>query len=135
MLNALRRPSRGEERPPPVAPLARALGTLRERRAAAPLLDHLESPATPAATRLALALALQELASAAELPRLRSRFDLLRRENSEPDQQAAVALARALLRLDGAAGHALVTRAAADPQTPAALRADLTALVAPGKKR
>jgi hypothetical protein len=46
-----------------------------------------------------------------------------------------VALARALLRLDGAAGHALVSRAAADPQTPAALRADLTALVAPGKKR
>jgi outer membrane protein assembly factor BamB len=135
MMEALRRPSRGEERPPPVAPLARALGALREHRAAASLLDHLESPATPAANRLALALALQELASAAELPRLRSRFEQLRRESSEPDQQAAVALARALLRLDGAAGHALVTRAAADPQTPAALRGELTALVAPGKKR
>jgi outer membrane protein assembly factor BamB len=119
-------------RPPPVGPLADALGALKETRAAPALLSHLFDPAdtTDAVRRAAAALA--EVATKAEVPELRNFFGLYRTTAEDENlAQAVVSVARALVRVGGADEKALVTRGAEDPLTVAVVRMQLAALVEP----
>jgi outer membrane protein assembly factor BamB len=119
-------------RPPPVGPLADALGAMKETRAAPALVSHLFDPAdtTDAVRRSAAALA--EVATKAEVPELRNFFGLYRTTAEDENlAQAVVSVARALVRAGGPEEKALVTKGAEDPLTVAVVRMQLAALVEP----
>jgi outer membrane protein assembly factor BamB len=119
-------------RPPPVGPLADALGAMKETRAAPALVSHLFDPAdtTDAVRRAAAALA--EVATKAEVPELRNFFGLYRTTAEDENlAQAVVSVARALVRAGGPEEKALVTKGAEDPLTVAVVRMQLAALVEP----
>jgi outer membrane protein assembly factor BamB len=120
------------ETPPPVGPLADALGALGERRAAPLLARHLNDPANSVDDVERAAEALEALATPAELPELRTFFALYRATADEVALvNAAVAAGSALFRIGGAEGRTLVERAIADPLTQPDVRAGLSKLVAP----
>ncbi|HEX5099271.1 MAG TPA: hypothetical protein VFV94_07210, partial [Polyangiaceae bacterium] len=120
------------ETPPPVAPLADALGALGESRAAPLLARHLNDPANTVEDVEHAARALEKLATSAELPELRTFFALYRATADEDALvSAAVSAATALVRVGGSEGRTLVERALADPLTQANVRAGLSKLVAP----
>jgi outer membrane protein assembly factor BamB len=135
MLEALRRHYdflKDVLRPPPVGPLADALGAMKETRAAPALVSHLFDPAdtTDAVRRVAAALA--EVATKAEVPELRNFFGLYRTTAEDENlAQAVVSVARALVRVGGPDEKVLVTRGAEDPLTVAVVRMQLAALVEP----
>lgn len=108
----------GELLPPPVGPLADALSAMKEKRAAPLLARHLNDPSTDSADVARAASALTTLATAAELPGLRTFFALYRATADEPSLVQAVGyVAAAIVRVGGAEGRALVERAARDPLT------------------
>jgi outer membrane protein assembly factor BamB len=135
MLEALRRHYdflKDVLRPPPVGPLADALGAMKESRAAPALVSHLFDPAdtTDAVRRVAAALA--EVATKAEVPDLRNFFGLYRTTAEDENlAQAVVSVARALVRAGGPDEKTLVTKGAEDPLTVAVVRMQLAALVEP----
>jgi outer membrane protein assembly factor BamB len=135
MLEALRRHYdflKDVLRPPPVGPLADALGAMKETRAAPALVSHLFDPAdtTDAVRRAAAALA--EVATKAEVPDLRNFFGLYRTTAEDENlAQAVVSVARALVRAGGPEEKALVAKGADDPLTVAVVRMQLAALVEP----
>jgi hypothetical protein len=78
------------------------------------------------------AQALGKLATAAEYEELRTFFALYRATADEPSLvNAVVAIGGALLRIGGAAGKAVVERAAQDPLTQSDVKRGLTALLTP----
>lgn len=117
-------------RPPPVGPLADALGAMGEARAAPLLAAHLNDPAdTPDDVERA-ARALVKLATPAEYPELKTFFSLYRSTaNQKPMIEAVIAVARALVRVGGPDGRALVEQAARDPLTQPDVREGLRAVV------
>jgi hypothetical protein len=107
-----------DEQAPPVGPLADALAGMGEKRAAPLLARHLQDPATSLSDVARAAKALEVLAGPAEVPALRTFFSLYRATADEPELFGAVlSVARALVRLGGADGRAIVERAANDPMT------------------
>jgi hypothetical protein len=107
-----------DEQAPPVGPLADALSAMGEKRAAPLLARHLQDPATSLEDLARAAKALEVLASAAEVPALRTFFSLYRATADEPELFGAVlSVARALVRVGGVEGRAVVERAANDPMT------------------
>jgi outer membrane protein assembly factor BamB len=120
------------ETPPPVGPLADALGALGERRAAPLLARHLNDPANSVDDVERAAQALETLATPAELSELRTFFALYRATADETALvNAAVSAGSALFRIGGSEGRTLVERAIADPLTQADVRTALSKLVAP----
>jgi outer membrane protein assembly factor BamB len=121
-------------RPPPVGPLADALGAMKETRAAPALVSHLFDPAdtTDAVRRVAASLA--AVATKAEIHDLRNFFGLYR-ATAEDDNlaQAVVSVARALVRVGGPDEKSLVAKGAEDPLTVAIVKAELGALVEPSR--
>jgi outer membrane protein assembly factor BamB len=117
-------------RPPPVGPLADALGAMGEARAAPLLASHLNDPAdTPDDVEHA-ARALDKLATPAEYPELKTFFSLYRSTaNQKPMVEAVIAVARALVRIGGEDGRSLVESAAHDPLTEPDVREGLQAIV------
>jgi hypothetical protein len=107
-----------DEQAPPVGPLADALAAMGEKRAAPLLARHLQDPATSLEDVARAAKALEVLASAEELPALRTFFALYRATADEPELFGAVlSVARALVRLGGGEGRGIVERASNDPMT------------------
>ncbi|HET9957917.1 MAG TPA: hypothetical protein VFQ61_25640 [Polyangiaceae bacterium] len=112
--------------PPPVGPLADALAAMNEKRAAPLLARHLSDPATELADLEHAAKALETLATAAELPSLKTFFALYRATADEaPLVAAVVSVARALVRVGGPEERALVERAQHDPLTQPDVARDL----------
>jgi outer membrane protein assembly factor BamB len=104
--------------PPPVGPLADALAAMGERRSAPLLAKHLNDPATAIEDVVRAAKALSVLATADELPALRTFFALYRATADDPPLiQAVVSVAEALVKIGGSDGRAIVQRAAKDPMT------------------
>lgn len=121
----------GEE-PPPVGPLADALAGLKDARGAAPLARHLNDPADSMDDVVRAARALEVLASSSEARPLSTFFALYRATaDDEGLVQAVLSVAKALLRVGGADGRALVERAVADPLTQPDVRSGLSKLIAP----
>lgn len=112
---------------PPLGPLADALGALGERRAAPLLAEQLNHPGHSASALARAAGALEHLASEAEYANLSVFFSLHRTIADQPERVEAVnAIGRALLRIGGERGHALVRRATKDPLTAPEVREELT---------
>lgn len=104
--------------PPPLGALADALAGAGETRAAPLLARHLNDPANDADDVRRAALALEKLATPAELDEVRTFFALYRATADEPELVSAViSAARVLARVGGQAERALVERAAEDPLT------------------
>jgi len=107
-----------DEEAPPVGPLADALAAMGETRAAPLLARHLNDPATSLDDLARTARALESLATPAEAQTLTTFFSLYRATADEPDVVGAVVhVAKALLRVGGASGRAVVQRAATDAMT------------------
>jgi outer membrane protein assembly factor BamB len=105
-------------RPPPVGPIAEALGAMNEKAAAPLLAAHLLDPADTDDDIMRAAAALAVIASPKEAPALRQFFAMYRACASGDDMAAALASAgQALLAVDGAAGRAQVEAAVHDPST------------------
>jgi len=118
--------------PPPVGPLADALGALRDARAAGPLARHLNDPANSTDDVVRAARALDVLASSAETKELSTFFALYHATADDPALVSAVlSVGSALVRVGGAEGRALVERAATDPLTQPEVQQGLAKLVAP----
>lgn len=118
--------------PPPVGPLATALAAMQETRAAPLLARHLNDPATELADVELTALALEKLATPAELSSLKTFFALYRATADEPALlQAALSVAKALIRVGGPDGKLIVESAAKDSLTRPELGPALTNLTAP----
>jgi outer membrane protein assembly factor BamB len=123
------------EQPPPVGPLADALGALRERRSAPLLARHLNDPANSIDDVSHAAVALETLATGAELGELKTFFALYRATADEPLLvRAVLSVGAALLRVGGPDGKSLVERASSDPLTQPEVRQGLGELVAPKPK-
>lgn len=115
---------------PPVGPLADALAAMGEKGAAPLLAAHLNDPADSSDDVKRAALALVKLATAAEMDDLKIFFALYRATAHEDELVAAVvAVAKAILRVGGKDGRALVESAAMDPMTVPSLRTPLSELV------
>lgn len=107
-----------DEQAPPVGPLADALAAMNETRAAPLLARHLQDPATSLEDVARAAKALEVLATPAELPALRTFFSLYRATADERELfDAVLSVARALVRIGGTEGRALLERAATDSMT------------------
>ncbi len=121
---------RGVLRPPPYGALADALAATHTTEAAAPLAARLNDPALSANAARRVAAALAELAGPAEYDELETFFSLNRCDDEGPPLAAAVVeTARALVRVGGPKGHALVTLALHDPLTAVAVRAGIIELL------
>lgn len=122
--------------PPPVGPLADALAAMKEQRAAAPLAHHLNDPSdTPDDIKRA-AKALETLASEEQFGDLKTFFALYRATASDDDIIAAVvSVAKAMLRVGGKEGQALVSEAAKDPLTNSEVQQALQELKPPSEKK
>jgi outer membrane protein assembly factor BamB len=118
--------------PPPLGPLADALAAMNEVSATPLLAKHLNDPANDMVDVERAAQALGKLATSAEYEELRTFFALYRATADEASLvSAVVAVAGALLRIGGAAGKAVVERAALDPLTQADIKRGLQALLKP----
>jgi len=103
---------------PPVGPLADALAAMRDERAAPLLAQHLNDPANSTLDVARAARALETLATPAEYDALKTFFALYRATADEAHLiQAVLSAARALLRVGGDDGHAVIERASRDPLT------------------
>jgi outer membrane protein assembly factor BamB len=116
-------------RPPPVGPLADALGGMKETRAAPLLVSHLFDPADPPSAVRRAAAALEQIATASELPKLRTFFALYRTTADDDEMaQAVTSVARVLVKLGNADDKVTVARAAEDPMTVAYVKTQLEVL-------
>ncbi len=122
----------GDLLPPPVGPLADALAAMNESRAAPLLARHLNDPSTSAADVQRAAQALAVLATASELPSLKTFFALYRATADEPELiSAVISVARAMVRVGGEDARSIVDRAARDPLTQPEVTRELQTLSAP----
>jgi hypothetical protein len=130
-------------RPPPVGPIAQALGAMKETGSGAGLASHLLDPADTVDDVKQAAAALAIVAGADQLPTLRQFFGMYRARAEDDDMAAAVvSVGQALINLESGP---LVADAAKDDATVPYARERLQALVAamppapppsdPGKKK
>jgi len=120
--------------PPPVGPIARALGAMKDTAAAPLLTSHLLDPADSDQDVKGAASALEQIAGPKELPVMRQFFAMYRASADTDDLAlAVVAVGKALLALDGKTGRALVEAAARDPDTVATVKQRLEAALSNGK--
>jgi outer membrane protein assembly factor BamB len=120
-----------DEAAPPVGPLADALAAMGEERAAPLLAKHLTDPATSLDDVARAAKALETLATPKEAQALTTFFSLYRATADEPALIAAVLSgAKALLRVGGSEGRAVVERAANDAMTVAEVARGIQSLLA-----
>jgi outer membrane protein assembly factor BamB len=119
-------------RPPPVGPLAQALGAMNEKGAAPLLASHLVDPADVDDDVMQAAAALVLVGGAAEIPTMKQFFAMYRDAPDEPVEipEAVASVGQALLKLDGPAGRAIVDAALSHPFTNAAAKTKLQAIVA-----
>lgn len=118
--------------PPPVGPLADALGAMKEPRAAEPLAAHLNDPADTPDDIMRAARALETLATANEFDQLKTFFALYRATASDDAiVSAVISVAKAMLRVGGQEGQALVSDASRDPLTNSGVQQGLQGLKAP----
>jgi len=104
--------------PPPVGPLADALGAMEEARAAPMLAKHLNDPANSSDDVKRAAKALEKLATEEQLGELRKFLALYRATAHDDDIiSAVISVAKAILKIGGAEGRELVRDAAQDPMT------------------
>lgn len=116
-------------RPPPVAPLARALAALHDERAAPVLARYLKLPSIQGAPTLAVIDALNALGGTNELPAVREYF--FRFKNAGGDEDSVLALRGAaafLLRFEDERGRARVLAAQDDLLTHPAVKQALAEL-------
>lgn len=119
----------GVYEPPPVGPLADALAEMKETRAAPLLAMHLNDPANDADGVKRAALALEKLATPAELDELKTFLALYRATaHDEAMVAAVVAVAKAIVRVGGKEGRELVRAAAYDSMTVPSLQEPLRQL-------
>ncbi len=117
-------------RPPPVGPIAQALGAMKTKAAAPLLASHLLDPTDTDDDVMQTAAALAVVGGPSELPALREFFGMYRATADSDDVATAVAdVGEALLALDGTSGRTAVEAAAADPATVAYARERLQALL------
>jgi outer membrane protein assembly factor BamB len=115
-------------RPPPVGPIAQALGAMKQTSAAPLLASHLVDPADTDDDVKRAAAALAVVATPAELPTLRQFFGMYRASAPNDDiAEAVVSVGQALLSLREASA---VSAAATDATTVPYARERLEALVA-----
>jgi outer membrane protein assembly factor BamB len=118
-------------RPPPVGPIAEALGAMKEHGAAPLLATHLLDPADTDDDVMQAAAALAVVGSPAELPTLRQFFGMYRAAAPNDDvATAVVSVGKALLALDGTLGRVRVEAAAKDSMTVDYARERLAELIA-----
>jgi len=105
-------------RAPPVAPLAKALGAMKDKNAAPLLAAHLIDPSDTEEDVKEAAAALDVVAGPAEVPALRQFFGMYRATADDDDVAAAlVSVGHALVALRGAEGRAQVQAAIDDAMT------------------
>lgn len=120
---------------PPVGPIAEALASMKDTRAASLLTSHLLDPANSDEDVRSAGAALAVLATSAELPALRRFFAMYRAAaTSEPVAHAVGSVAEAILRLDPKDGRALLELAVKDPMTVPSVSAHLEKLLASAKE-
>jgi outer membrane protein assembly factor BamB len=130
MLKALGQDTTGGAQPP-VRALADALAGLDVREATPLLVKHLNDPTHSSETIAHVMKALEKLAGPADYEPVRVFFLLHRATADDPEWvEASVAAARTLLRIGGEPGKSVVQLAADDPLTVAAIRGELTKLLA-----
>jgi outer membrane protein assembly factor BamB len=116
-------------RPPPVGPIAQALGAIEDKAAASLLAAHLLDPADTDDDVMRAAAAMAVIAGPGEVPALRQFFGMYRATAADDDvATAVVSVGQALLDLDDTAGRALVDMASKDPSTVPYARERLQAL-------
>ncbi len=119
---------------PPVAPIAQALGAMKDRRGAPLLAAHLLDPADSDDDVKQAAAALAVVAGPGELPALRQFFGMYRASAANDDvADAVVSVGRALIAVEPKTGRAVVDAAANDPTTVPRAREGLHALLDGGK--
>jgi len=105
-------------RPPPVGPIAEALGAMNAKSAAPLLAAHLTDPNDTEDDVKRAAAALMVLAGPSELPAMRQFFGMYRATANDDDMAAAVvSVGQALIALQDKLGRVLVDGAANDPMT------------------
>jgi outer membrane protein assembly factor BamB len=122
-------------RPPPVGPIAQALGAMKEKAAGSLLASHLLDPADTDDDVMRAAAALAVIAGPNEVPALREFFGMYR-ATADDDHiaTAVVSIGQALMSVDGDKGNATVIAAAADPTTVPFARERLQALQSAAKE-
>lgn len=117
-------------RPPPVGPLADALGGMKEKRSAAALASHLSDPADSSDDVKRVAAALVEVGDKDQLAPLEAFFALYRATADDEDLVSAVAsAAKAIVAIGGADGKAFVAKGMQDPSTVPAVKAKVEAVI------
>ena len=117
-------------RPPPVGPMAQALGAMRDTAVAPLLAAHLLDPADTDDDVMRTATALSVIAGPSEKAELRQFFGMYRACAADDDIAAAVvSVGQALMMVDPVAGRAIVTAAAGDATTVPYARERLQALL------
>jgi outer membrane protein assembly factor BamB len=113
--------------PPPVGPMARALGEMRDRSAAPLLAAHLLDPNDRPEDIRDVAVALTAVAGPDEIGALRQ-FLAMYRANAEDDDmaEAVVSVAHALVALGGKPARAEIDALVQDPMTVAYVREHLS---------
>jgi outer membrane protein assembly factor BamB len=118
-------------RPPPVGPIARALGAMKERAAAPLLAAHLLDPEDTSDDTKEAAAALATLAGPGELPAMRRFFGMYRATADDDNVAAAVvSVGEALLSMGDKDGRAQVELAVSDAMTVPYARERLEAMLA-----
>ncbi|MDP9037053.1 MAG: PQQ-binding-like beta-propeller repeat protein [Myxococcota bacterium] len=117
-------------RPPPVGPIAQALGAMNSKTAAPLLAAHLLDPADSDEDVMQAAAALLIVGGANEVPALRQFFGMYRATADTDDVATAVVdVGQALISLDPKASRSAVEAAAADPGTVPYARERLQAML------
>ena len=119
-------------RPPPVGPIAQALGAMKERGAAPLLAAHLLDPADTDDDVKQAADALVTLGTPSEAPVLRQFLGMYRATATTDEiAGAVVSVGQALIKVGGADGRAAVERAMNDGMTREDVRERLRAIAPP----
>ncbi|MCL2450900.1 MAG: PQQ-binding-like beta-propeller repeat protein [Polyangiaceae bacterium] len=121
-------------RPPPVGPIAHALGAMKQKDAAALLAAHLLDPEDTSDDTKETAAALAVVAGPAELPAMRQFFGMYRATADDDDDDiadAVVSIGRTLIALGDPEGRAQVEHAMSDSMTVPYTRDRLEGLLAP----
>lgn len=117
-------------RSPPVGPIADALASMGERRAAPLLAAHLNDPSDTSNDVRRAAHALVTLATPSELEPVRTFFALYRATADDDDLVASVIdAAKIIVEVGGADGRDIVKRAAEDPLTHPAVKEGLKSML------
>jgi outer membrane protein assembly factor BamB len=118
-------------RPPPVGPIAHALGAMKEKAAAPLLAAHLLDPENTDDDTKEAAAALSVVGGPAELPVMRQFFGMYRATADDDDvADAVVSVGRALLAIGDKEGRAQVEEAVGDSMTVPYARDRLEGLLA-----